>query len=86
MDKEQTRLISWTKSSQQERVDLEGHSKAVRSLDFQPESMLLASGSYDKNMIVQKLEPPTSHKLLHTLTGPVLATVVYGSMEGVGFG
>ena len=54
MDKEQTRLISWTKSSQQERVDLEGHSKAVRSLDFQPESMLLASGSYDKNMIVQK--------------------------------
>ena len=41
----------------------------MRSLDYQPESTLLASGSADKNVIVQKLDSPSSPAPLHTLTG-----------------
>ena len=71
VDKEQTRSTWWTSwtKPRQGRIDLKGHSYAVNSLDYQPESTLLASGSFDKKVIVQKLDSPSSPAPLHTLTG-----------------
>merc|ERR1719237_1460626 len=50
-------------------LDLKGHSDLVRRIAFQPSTKLLSSGSDDKNVIVQKLDPPSSPAPLHTLTG-----------------
>ena len=68
VDKEQRIWTSWMKPGQG-GVDLEGHSIEVMSLDYKPESSLLASSSADKNVIVQKLDSPSSSAQLHTLTG-----------------
>ena len=45
------------------------HGKPVNSLDFQPTTSLLASGSSDKKVLVLKLTSPSTSALLHTLTG-----------------
>ena len=51
-------------------LDLQAHSGLVNSLDFQPSSALLASGSLDKTVIVQKVNNSTSTQTpVHTLTG-----------------
>ena len=50
--------------------DFQWHCGDVQSLDFQPSSSLLASGSSDKMVIVQKVDNFISTPaLLHTLTG-----------------
>ena len=49
--------------------DLKGHSGYMLSIKYQPRLSLLASGGSDKNVIVQKLDSPSSPAPLHTLTG-----------------
>jgi WD40 repeat protein len=62
-------IQQWSVDQAEADLDLKGHSDRVLSLDFQPSSKLLSSGSSDKNVIVQKLDSPSSPAPLHTLTG-----------------
>ena len=58
-----TRWMRWTS------WNLKGHRAAVNSVDLEPKSRLLVSGSDDKKVIVQKLDSSFSLAPLHTLTG-----------------
>merc|ERR1719237_701285 len=63
------RIQQWSVDQAEADLNLKGHSDTVRSIAFQPSSKLLSSGSDDKNVIVQKLDSPSSPAPLHTLTG-----------------
>ena len=63
------RIQQWRVDQDETSLNLKGHSDEVGSLDFQPALALLASGSFDQNVIVQKLDSPSSPAPLHTLTG-----------------
>ena len=64
------RIQQWSVDQDGDSLDLTGHSGAVNSLDFQPSSALLASGSRDKAVIVQKVDSISNTPTpLRTLTG-----------------
>ena len=64
------RIKLWSVDQDGDSLRLQGHSRTVYSLDYQPSSAVLASGSSDKTVIVQKVNNSTSTPApLHTLTG-----------------
>ena len=62
------RIQQWSVDQDGDSLDLQRHSGYVYSLDFQPSSALLASGSWDKTVIVQKVDSTSTQAPLHTLT------------------
>ena len=62
------RIQQWSVDQDEASIDLKGHSDQVNSLDFQQSLSLLASSGLDKNVIVQKLDSPSSPAPLHTLS------------------
>ena len=64
------RIKQWSVDQEGDSLDLQGHSGPAFSLDFQQSSALLASGSRDSTVIVQKVDNSTSTPApVHTLTG-----------------
>ena len=63
------RIQLWLVDQGEDSLDLQEHRGAVYDLDYQRSSALLASGSRDKTVIVQKVDSTSTLAPLHTFTG-----------------
>ena len=64
-------IQQWGLDSDEATLDIQGHRVQVNSLDYEPSSALLASGSSDQTVIVQKVNFTSTPAPLHTLTGHI---------------